>query len=216
MFHQKGYEDCVPYLYTVHPGKFAYPSHWHIEIEFCYCFQGSILCTVSDIRYPLQAGDLLIINSCEGHEYQGISEDARGLSLKLGHEFLGDEFYTLASGVSSERILHLQDPVLPMKYHCIREQLDILTEYHPKRNRNRWLVYSAIYRFMHEVRHLLAFEKNAVPRDWKTKENRYTAFLMQFRISASTTQKKSRWKILPPFKNTKSAVSAVCSAQLWV
>jgi len=177
MFHQKGYEDCVPYLYTVHPGDFSYPSHWHIEIEFCYCFQGSISCMVSDIRYLLQEGDLLIINSCEGHEYKGISKDAMGLSLKMGHEFLGDEFYMLASGVASERVLHLQDTVLPMKYRCIREQLDILAEYHPKRDRNRWLVYSAMYRFIHEIRQLLEFEKNTVPLGLENKRKQVYSIL---------------------------------------
>ena len=74
----------------------------------------------------MEAGDFLIINSCEAHEYKGITEDARGLTIKLGYEFLGEEFYNLAAGIASERILHLWNTPLPEHYRSILEQLDLL------------------------------------------------------------------------------------------
>lgn len=177
MFHQKGYEDCVPYLYTVHGGMFNYPPHWHIEIEFCYCYQGSISHTVSDVPYQMKAGDLLIVNSCETHEYQGITEDALGLAIKLGHEFLGEEFYNLAVGIASERVLHLWDTPLPEQYRNIREQLDLLVQTYATQQQFRWLVYSAMYRLSHEIAQNLGFDKATVPLELENKRKQVYSVL---------------------------------------
>lgn len=176
MYHQKVYEDFVPYMYELLSGNMQFMDHWHIEIEFCYCLTGFADYRLSGVIYHLEPGDLLIINSCEAHEVIGTDSSYQGIVMKLGHEFLGKEFDVLAVGAASERLLHLRDPV-PEEYRKIQEYLVVLAQNYACREDCRWLIHSALFGFMHEITQKLSFRQTVVPSELENKRKQVYSIL---------------------------------------
>ncbi len=70
-----------------------YELHCHPDLEISYCLQGAYTIVVNDKRFCLKAGDLVIINAMEIHEFfQDPAYTAKRLTIKVGPGFLGEHF----------------------------------------------------------------------------------------------------------------------------
>lgn len=81
-----------------------YPLHWHSDLEILYCCKGDFTLQNEESAYHLEAGDVILIGSCEPHELIPGS-DVELYVISLGFLFFGDKFEKI-------RNLHFVSPVL--------------------------------------------------------------------------------------------------------
>lgn len=81
-----------------------YPMHWHSDLEILYCRKGNFTLRNEENAYQLEAGDIIVIGSCEPHELTSESEVSLYV-ISLGFLFFGDRFEQI-------RNLRFESPVL--------------------------------------------------------------------------------------------------------
>jgi len=62
----------------------GFPTHWHQELEIVHVLEGRMQIGVNDTLYALEAGDVLVIGSCELHYYVSNPQGCSKIILQLG------------------------------------------------------------------------------------------------------------------------------------
>lgn len=101
-----------------------YPPNWHENIEFLYCVSGTGFVQYNEKLYPLQAGDIVVVNSEMFHH---IFSD---VPMQF-HCLILDRRFCKASGIPSTELYFqelIRDPVLEASFLKIYEAYNRYTQ----------------------------------------------------------------------------------------
>ena len=117
MIYQPPLRGKTAFFLTIRTHYFAFPSHWHKEVEIIYCISGAISLTVEGEHFELTEGQLILINSTEEHSMEYKQDtDTKMLVIEGGDALLGDKFKMLTTNYFTKRVLDFssEDPEIPL------------------------------------------------------------------------------------------------------
>ena len=113
MLYQKLLIKNDSYLIYVCDAK-DFQVHRHPELELSYCLEGSYTIGVSNTRYDLNKGDLVVVNSMVAHEaFQNGLPLGRRLTVEFGPSFLKEHFSKVANLDFDISVFHLNQETNP-------------------------------------------------------------------------------------------------------
>lgn len=74
-------------IYNENGGDYAYPPHWHDEIEIYCSIEGTYTYNLQNTEYTLQSGDLIIVNSSDIHSTCNKDTGNKDLIIQISSDF---------------------------------------------------------------------------------------------------------------------------------